>query len=138
MYINSRNIHVLNFIYLQAYKLSCHSKSDEIPQLEISGINAFCEITDVEVPYFLIRNVTLFCKSGGFQLITKCFEGQTSDTLPVSLAHALTSVVCNVKLWLNVRSIMTLFVPVRSNILKYMCSLQDKDLRLPGIKNTAG
>ena len=126
------------YIFFKAYKLGCHTKSDDLSQLESSSVNVFCEIADMEVPYFLIKNVTLFCKCGGFQLITKCFEDQTSESLSVSLAHSLTAIVCNVKLWLNTRSIMTLFVPVRSCILKYMCSLQDKDLRLPGIKNTAG
>jgi ubiquitin carboxyl-terminal hydrolase 34 len=85
-----------------------------------------------------LRNVTLFCKNGGIQLITSCFEDQTPQTLPISLAHALISVVCNVKLWLNIRSIMTLFVPLRSKVLRYMCNLQDKDLRMPGIKHMAG
>lgn len=98
----------------------------------------FCEVNDVDISFYLVKNVTLFCKSSGIQLITRCFEGHTPDSLPVSMAHALISIVCNVKLWLNLRSIMQLFVPLRSKVLRYMCSLQDKDLRLPGIKHMAG
>ncbi|KAL0270091.1 UNVERIFIED_CONTAM: hypothetical protein PYX00_007611 [Menopon gallinae] len=128
---------LMNFPLYQAYKLSCHSKSEEISQHELSSLSVFCEVNDMEIPFYLVRNVTVFCKNNGVQYITKCFDGHTPDSLPVPIAHALISVVCNVKLWLNIRSIVTLFVPLRSKVLKYMCSLHDKDLRLPGIKNMA-
>ena len=51
------------------------------------------------------------------------------DDLPPSLAHALISILCNVKLWLNYRAVTQLFTPVRSNALRYMCELTDMDLR---------
>ncbi len=51
------------------------------------------------------------------------------DQLPPSLAHALISALCNVKLWLNVRAVLQLFTPVRTNALRYMCELSDSDLR---------
>lgn len=67
--------------------------------------------------------------------MTACFEHQT---LPLSVAHAMISVICNLKLWLNFRSIMQLFIPLRSKVLQYMCNMADKDLRTPGIKAMAG
>ena len=51
------------------------------------------------------------------------------DDLPPSLAHALISILCNVKLWLNYRAVTQLFTPVRINALRYMCELKDMDLR---------
>lgn len=72
----------------------------------------------------------------------------TSSVLPVSLAHGLVSVLCNLKLWLNPRAIsqvgsnwsifiklcsdlllFQLFGPVRSAALQYMCGLSDQELR---------
>ena len=49
--------------------------------------------------------------------------------LPPSLAHALISILCNVKLWLNYRAVPQLFTPVRTNALRYMCELSDAELR---------
>lgn len=63
-----------------------------------------------------------------------CFDTQN---LPVSTAHAITAVVSNLKLWLNYRSIVTLFVPIRSKILQYMRQLADQDLRSPATKTMA-
>lgn len=51
------------------------------------------------------------------------------EDLPLSLAHALISILCNVKLWLNYRAVTQLFTPVRSNALRYMCELSDAELR---------
>lgn len=67
--------------------------------------------------------------------MTSCFEYQM---LPVAVAHAIIAVVCNLKLWLNFRSIMELFIPLRSRVLRYMCNMADKELRTQGIKTMAG
>lgn len=72
---------------------------------------------------------------GGVQAMTACFEHQS---LPLPVAHAIIALVCNLKLWLNFRSIMQLFIPLRSKVLRYMCNLADKDLRTQGIKTLAG
>lgn len=79
--------------------------------------------------------MSIMNRSGGVEAMTACFEHQT---LPLSVAHAMISVICNLKLWLNFRSIMQLFIPLRSKVLQYMCNMADKDLRTPGIKAMAG
>lgn len=71
----------------------------------------------------------------GIQLIADCFDFQD---LPVIIAHALITIVCNLKMWLNVRSIITLFFPLRAKVLRYMCQMSDKDLRSPAIKLISG
>ncbi|GLH07907.1 Ubiquitin carboxyl-terminal hydrolase puf [Gryllus bimaculatus] len=130
-------VFLLNFPLYVAYKHTVQAKLEEISQQEASSLNVFCDLHDPEIPVYLLRNVCLFCKSGGVHAMTFCFERQNPDTLPVSLAHAMIAIVCNLKLWLNFRSIMQLFVPLRAKVLRYMCSLADKDLRLPGIKTMA-
>lgn len=131
-------VFLLNFPLYVAYKHSVQSKLEEISPQEAGNLNVFCDLHDPEIPVYLLRNVCLFCKSGGVHAMTFCFERQSPETLPVSIAHAIIAIVCNLKLWLNFRSIMQLFVPLRSKVLRYMCNLGDKDLRMPGIKTMAG
>ena len=57
--------------------------------------------------------------------------------LSPALAHALISVVCNVKLWLNTRAVVQLFYPVRAAGLAYVCSLDDQELRSQPARNIA-
>ena len=89
-----------------------------------------------DLPVALLRNVTLFCRSGGLQGVGKAFS-LPSSLLHPCLAHALISVVCNVKLWLNFRAIVQLFYPVRSSALSYVCSLDDQELRSQSARNIA-
>lgn len=131
-------VFLLNFPLYVAYKHSVQSKLEEMSPQEAGNLNVFCDLHDPEIPVYLLRNVCLFCKSGGVHAMTFCFERQSPETLPVSIAHAIIAIVCNLKLWLNFRSIMQLFVPLRSKVLRYMCNLGDKDLRMPGIKTMAG
>jgi ubiquitin carboxyl-terminal hydrolase 34 len=131
-------VFLLNFPLYVAYKHSVQSKLEEISPQEAGNLNVFCDLHDPEIPVYLLRNVCLFCKSGGVHAMTFCFDRQSPETLPVSIAHAIIAIVCNLKLWLNFRSIMQLFVPLRSKVLRYMCNLSDKDLRMPGIKTMAG
>lgn len=131
-------VFLLNYPLYVAYKHSVQSKLEEISPQEAGNLNVFCDLHDPEIPVYLLRNVCLFCKSGGVHAMTFCFERQSPETLPVSIAHAIIAIVCNLKLWLNFRSIMQLFVPLRSKVLRYMCNLGDKDLRTPAIKTMAG
>lgn len=85
----------------------------------------------IDLIFFLFT----FFRNGGVEAMTACFEYQK---LPVAVAHAIISVVCNLKLWLNFRSIMELFIPLRSRVLRYMCNMADKELRTQGIKSMAG
>lgn len=86
------------------------------------------------MPVYLLRNVTVFCNTLGFNHMTLCFD---IPNLPLSTAHAITAVVSNIKLWLNYRTMVTLFVPIRVKILQYMCKLADQDLRSPATKSMA-
>jgi ubiquitin carboxyl-terminal hydrolase 34 len=128
-------IFLLNFPLYIAYKHGVHgSRIDDITQQEVQTLSMFCDIHDTEIPVFLYRNVTLFCTSGGFGAMAHCFE---LLDLPVSTAHACTVAISNIKLWLNYRSIIQLFVPLRIKVLQYMCKLSDQDLRSPATKSMA-
>lgn len=137
MHIVSK-IFLLNFPLYMACKHSSLSRLDDLSAQEISNLSSYCDLHDTEIPAYLLRNVSLFCKLGGVCAMTSVFENATPTTLPLSMAHAIVAAVGNLKLWLNFRAVAQLFMPLRSKILKYMCSLEDKDLRVPAVKSMAG
>lgn len=137
MHIVSK-IFLLNFPLYLACKHSALSRLDDLSAQEISNLSSYCDLHDTEIPAYLLRNVSLFCKLGGVCAMTSVFEHSTPSTLPLSMAHAIVAAVGNLKLWLNFRAVAQLFMPLRSQILKYMCSLEDKDLRVPAVKSMAG
>lgn len=128
-------VFLLNFPLYVAHKHGLHGRIDEITPQEIQSLSMFCDIHDTEIPVYLYRNVTLFCTAGGFIAMLQCFE---LNNLPVSTAHACTMAISNIKLWLNYRSIVQFFVPLRIKILQYMCKLSDQDLRSSATKSMAG
>lgn len=137
MHIVSK-IFLLNFPLYLACKHSALSRLDDLSAQEISNLSSYCDLHDTEIPAYLLRNVSLFCKLGGVCAMTSVFEHATPSTFPLSMAHAIVAAVGNLKLWLNFRAVAQLFMPLRSKILKYLCSLEDKDLRLPAVKSMAG
>lgn len=126
---------LLNFPLYVAYKHGVQARWDEISAQEAQSFGLFCDFHDTEVPAYLFRNVSLFCNSGGFSIMSQCFE-QTN--FPVSIAHAITAVISNLKIWLNYRSTVQLFVPIRIKVLQYMCKLSDQELRSPTTRSMAG
>lgn len=128
-------VFLLNFPLYVAHKHGIHGRIDEITPQDLQSLSMFCDIHDTEIPVYLYRNVHLFCTAGGFVAMLNCFE---MSNLPVSTAHACTMAISNVKLWLNYRSIVQLFVPLRIKILQYMCKLSDQDLRSTATKSMAG
>lgn len=137
MHIVSK-VFLLNFPLYLACKHSALSRLDDLSAQEISNLSSYCDLHDTEIPAYLLRNVSLFCKLGGVCAMTSVFESATPGSLPLSMAHAIVAAVGNLKLWLNFRAVAQLFMPLRSKILKYMCSLEDKDLRVPAVKSMAG
>lgn len=137
MHIVSK-VFLLNFPLYLACKHSALSRLDDLSAQEISNLSLYCDLHDTEIPAYLLRNVTLFCKLGGVCAMTSVFEQATQSTLPLSMAHAIVAAVGNLKLWLNFRAVSQLFMPLRAKILKYMCTLEDKDLRVPAVKSMAG
>lgn len=125
---------LLNFPLYIAYKHAVHARLDDITPQDAQNLSIYCDLHESEMPIYLLRNVTLFCTANGFAHLSGCFD---ITDLPVSTAHAITAVVSNLKLWLNYRSIITLFIPIRSKILQYMCKLADQDLRSPATKSMA-
>ncbi|KAG5861390.1 hypothetical protein JTB14_016721 [Gonioctena quinquepunctata] len=130
-------IFLLNFPLYVAYKHTIQAKLGELTQQEMQNLNLFCDLHDSEIPIYLLKNVSWFCKMGGLLAMTTCFTQLSPELLPVSTAHAMISVVCNLKLWMNYKSMVSMLVPLRSCVLRYMCKLSDQDLRTPTIKSMA-
>lgn len=137
MHILSK-VFLLNFPLYLACKHSALSRLEDLTAGEITNLSTYCDLHDTEIPAYLLRNVSFFCKMGGVCSMTAVFEYGTPSTLPLSMAHAIVAAVGNLKLWLNFPAVAQLFMPMRSKILKFMCLLEDKDLRVPAVKSMAG
>lgn len=85
-------IFLLNFPLYVAFKHTLQVKLDDLTQQEIQNLNIFCDLHDSEIPIYLLKNVTLFCKLGGLHAMTACFTHLAPEALPVSTAHAMISV----------------------------------------------
>lgn len=85
-------IFLLNFPLYVAFKHTIQVKLDDLSQQEIQGLSVFCDLHDSEIPIYLLKNVTLFCKLGGLHAMTGCFTHLSLEDLPVSTAHAMISV----------------------------------------------
>lgn len=119
-------VFLLNFPLYIAYKHSSHARVDDISAEEAQHLAIFCDLHDNDIPLYLLRNICVFCNTGGFAAMMVTFEHYD---LPVSTAHAIVATVSNIKLWLNYGCIVQLFVPLRSRVLQYMCKLSDQNLR---------
>ena len=109
---------------------------EDVGTAEGTQLAVFCDVHDsTDFPVALLRNVMIFCKSGGLQGMADAFK--LPSLMPPSMAHALISILCNIKLWLNYRAVLQLFGPVRSAALGYMCQLSDQELRAQPARNMA-
>ncbi|XP_053660566.1 ubiquitin carboxyl-terminal hydrolase puf [Anopheles marshallii] len=127
-------VFLLNFPLYVAYKHSVHTRQEDVSSHEAQSVNLFCDLHESEISAFLLRNVSMFCNYGGFDAMMHCFD---QPGLPVSTAHAITATSSNIKLWINYRSTVQLFIPLRVKVLQYMCRLSDQDLRSPATKSMA-
>lgn len=85
-------IFLLNFPLYVAFKHLSQAKLDDLSQQEMQSLNLFCDLHDSEIPIYLLRNVSVFCKLGGLHAMTACFTRLSPEALPVSTAHAMISV----------------------------------------------
>nr|XP_042908715.1 ubiquitin carboxyl-terminal hydrolase 34 [Parasteatoda tepidariorum] len=111
-------VFLLNFPLYVAFKHSMQSKLDEM-----------------EIPVYLFRNVCFFSDKGGLKLLVASFEGTDPEILPLSLAHALSTLVANLKLWMNIGTIMQPLMLARSGVIRYLCQIKDSHLRAAGKRN---
>lgn len=85
-------IFLLNFPLYVALKHTIQSKVDELTQQEMANLNLFCDLNDSEIPIYLLKNVSWFCKIGGLLTMNDCFTHLNTNYLPVSTAHAMISI----------------------------------------------
>ncbi|XP_064464002.1 ubiquitin carboxyl-terminal hydrolase 34-like isoform X1 [Ornithodoros turicata] len=127
---------LLNFPLYVAFKHSVHSKLEEVSQSEVTALSSVCDMNDLDIPVHLLRNVAFFCGTqGGLSLLTACFRQVPANRLPIGLAHALVSLVSNLKLWMNLASIVQHLVPLRSAVIKYLCSVCEGEVRGGGSRS---
>ncbi|KAG8184718.1 hypothetical protein JTE90_019322 [Oedothorax gibbosus] len=111
-------VFLLNFPLYVAFKHSLQSKIEEM-----------------EIPVYLLRNVCFFCDKGGVKLLINIFQDSDPEIIPMSLAHAMTTIMSNLKLWMNIGSLMQQLVVLRSCMIRYLCQVKDIHLRAVGHRN---
>lgn len=126
----------------------------------LGGDEEVCGAHDADVPAQLLRNVGVFCGAGGVEAAAACFEKGGGGEMSTTQAHAIVAVgryptfllfshigllallalllsVCNLKLWMNYKSMVAMVAPLRSSVLRYMCRLSDQELRTATVKSMA-
>ncbi|KAL4111819.1 hypothetical protein QTP88_015704 [Uroleucon formosanum] len=127
-------VFLMNFPLYVAVKQYPHYKTEEVTQQEVSAMNHYCDVQEIDMPLLLLRTVNMFCRVGGLEAIMSCFD---YESLPLTIANPIVILACNVKLWLNYHTNVHVFVPLRSKVLRFMCNLSDKELRTPAAKTMA-
>ena len=107
-----------------------YQRVDDLSPKEVSILSKYCEFGEIEMPIYLLRNLALFCDAGGVDYFVDCFSLATPDQLPLPLAHAMITVINNIKGWVNNSLIRPKLVSLRTNVIDYLCKVPDKDLRV--------
>lgn len=61
-------LHLLTKVFLMNYPLYVavkqypHYKTEEVTQQEVSAINLYCDVQDIDMPLLLLRTVNIFCR----------------------------------------------------------------------------
>ncbi|XP_066282190.1 ubiquitin carboxyl-terminal hydrolase 34-like isoform X3 [Branchiostoma lanceolatum] len=130
-------IYQMQFPLYTSYKHYFHLSVEDLSQQEGNALGNYCDMNDVDVPVYLLKNVYHMCEHGGLLLIRQCFEQVTPELLPFPLAHAMVALVSNVRVWLHLPAVMQYILPMRPHVIRYLIRLSEKDLRMTGARNMA-
>ncbi|KAH9519588.1 Ubiquitin carboxyl-terminal hydrolase 34 [Bulinus truncatus] len=140
---------VLDFATLMAYDM--HGEWDRTagalhhsplePEIELSSaettaLHNYCEINDIDAPLLLLRNICFFIDSNGIGAMSQCFEKANNKNVPLIFAHTLITIIQNLRMWVNTPTVMSCILPLRSPIIRYMCTLSEADMRAAAAHNT--
>lgn len=113
-----------------AQKHSGGIRGDDPSPKEVQLMSTYCEVTELDLPLYQLRNIVYFCDSDGIDLFVDCFANGTPDRLCLSLAHAMIAVIANLKPWINSNLRTQKLVSLRTFVIEYLCRVPDKDLRI--------
>ncbi|XP_012941309.1 ubiquitin carboxyl-terminal hydrolase 34 [Aplysia californica] len=125
-----------NFAVYRAHKVMTAHNMEELSSAETTALHNYCEINDMDAPLLLLRNVCFFIDSNGVGALSQCFEKANNKNLPLTFAHTLITIITNLRMWVNTPTILTCVVPLRSPIIRYMCTLSEADMRAAAAHNT--
>ncbi|KAL8583540.1 hypothetical protein ACOMHN_054856 [Nucella lapillus] len=94
---------------------------------QVSSVSTF--FLNEEPSAFFLRNICFLCDTNLMQNVTECFSSPDIHHLPVHMSHALIQFISNVRYWLNPETIIQHIMPLRIPVIRYLCSLQQSDLR---------
>lgn len=132
LFLNSK-VFQLNFPLYVAYKQLNISKNDELTPREVKILSNYCDLTDFEIPTYLLRKIFYFLENDGFVLFAKCFE---QASLSLCAAQSLISFIQNIKNFFRPLAIGSKLTTLRSSVIHYLCNIQDDDLRVMNNRST--
>ncbi|KAK3803789.1 hypothetical protein RRG08_026024 [Elysia crispata] len=125
-----------NFAVYVAHKVMTAHSMEELSSAETTALHNYCEINDVDAPLMLLRNICFFIDSNGIGALSHCFEKANNKNLPLTFAHTLITIITHLRMWVNTPTIMSCILPLRSPIIRYMCTLSEADMRAAAAHNT--
>ncbi|CAG2100837.1 unnamed protein product [Medioppia subpectinata] len=129
-HLASKAFHITFPLYV-AQKHTVNSRGDSPSPKEVQSISAYCELTELDLPLYMLRNIVYFCDADGIGLFVECFaKGTPGRRLPLSLAHAMIAVIANLKPLINSNVIQQKLVSLRTFVIEYLCKVADKELRI--------
>ncbi|BFZ12255.1 hypothetical protein BsWGS_15296 [Bradybaena similaris] len=125
-----------NFAVYMAHKVMTAHNMEELSSAETTALHNYCEINDIDAPLLLLRNICFFIDSNGVGALSQCFEKANNKNLPLIFAHTLITIITHLRMWVNTPTIMSCILPLRSPIIRYMCTLSEADMRAAAAHNT--
>ncbi|KAH9498841.1 Ubiquitin carboxyl-terminal hydrolase 34 [Bulinus truncatus] len=118
-----------NFAVYVAHKVMTAHNMEELSSAETTALHNYCEINDIDAPLLLLRNICFFIDSNGIGAMSQCFEKANNKNVPLIFAHTLITIIQNLRMWVNTPTVMSCILPLRSPIIRYMCTLSEADMR---------
>nr|XP_027200113.1 ubiquitin carboxyl-terminal hydrolase 34-like [Dermatophagoides pteronyssinus] len=119
----------LSFPLYVTYKHSNYTKNDELSPKELKILANYCDLSDYEMPIYLMRKIIYFIEHSGFKLFIDCFSKSDPNYLTISLANSLISTIQSLKYYFTLPSINNELVTLRIEVINYLCKIGDNDLR---------
>lgn len=125
----SLQVFQLSFPLYVTYKHSNYTKNDELSPKELKILANYCDLSDYEMPIYLMRKIIYFIEHSGFKLFIDCFSKSDPNYLTISLANSLISTIQSLKYYFTLPSINNELVTLRIEVINYLCKIGDNDLR---------
>ncbi|KAJ6218179.1 hypothetical protein RDWZM_009336 [Blomia tropicalis] len=123
-------IYQLSFPLYVAYKHSTINKNEELSASDKRNIAQYCDLSEYDMPSFLLRKIIYFIESDGMTLYASVINEANPSNVSIVFVHSMICVIQSIKQYFNPTYINIKLVAIRTNVINYLCKMQDNDLRI--------